>query len=244
LTRRVGAIGHLGSFSFQSSKNLTCGEGGIITTNDDALAEACWSIHNCGRAPGRPWYEHHVISGNYRLGEFASAILNCQLDRLDEQTDRRDANGKYLDAQLAQIPGITPQKRTADANRNAYHLYPFRFDERAWGIPRQRFLDAVTAEGIPISGGYLVPLHCQPLFVNRAFGPYSACNDARPDIDYSKLDLPNCDRLCEREGIWLTQNLLLGTRGDMEDVVRAIRKVFDHRRALAESAVAVAEVAT
>src|SRR5688572_21688631 len=90
--QRVGAIGHVGSFSFQSSKNLTSGEGGLIVTNDDALAARCRSIHNCGRVPGGAWYEHHVVSANYRLGEFAGAILNCQLDRLDEQTDRREAN--------------------------------------------------------------------------------------------------------------------------------------------------------
>src|SRR5262245_40609396 len=60
--RPAGSIGHLGSFSFQSSKNMTAGEGGVITTNDDTLAEACRSIQNCGRVPGGIWYEHHVIS--------------------------------------------------------------------------------------------------------------------------------------------------------------------------------------
>ena len=84
--RAAGSIGHLGSFSFQSSKNLTSGEGGIITTNDQKLAEACRSIHSCGRIPGGLWYEHHVMSGNYRLGEFQGAILNCQLARLEAQT--------------------------------------------------------------------------------------------------------------------------------------------------------------
>src|SRR5438552_13121003 len=123
--RPAGSIGQLGSFSFQSSKNLTAGEGGIITTNDDTLAEACRSIHNCGRVPGGKWYEHHVISGNYRLGEFQGAILNCQLDRLDEQTNRRDENGQYLDSRLSKIPGITPQRRTAQTTRNAFHLYVF-----------------------------------------------------------------------------------------------------------------------
>ena len=90
--RPAGSIGHLGSFSFQSSKNLTSGEGGIITTNDDALAESCRSIHSCGRIPGGLWYEHHVMSGNYRLGEFQGAILNCQLSRLEAQTRRLGMN--------------------------------------------------------------------------------------------------------------------------------------------------------
>ena len=85
-SRPAGSIGHVGSFSFQSSKNLTAGEGGIIVTNDDTLAAACRSIHNCGRVPDGIWYEHHVISGNYRLGELQGALLNSQLDRLEEQT--------------------------------------------------------------------------------------------------------------------------------------------------------------
>src|SRR5436190_17382720 len=68
--RPAGSIGHMGSFSFQSSKNLTAGEGGIIITNDNSLAESCRSIHNCGRVPDGVWYEHHIISSNYRLGEF------------------------------------------------------------------------------------------------------------------------------------------------------------------------------
>ena len=78
--RPAGSIGHLGSFSFQSSKNLTCGEGGIVTTNDDRLAEACRSIHNCGRITGGLWYEHHVMSANYRLGEFQGAVSQLRDD--------------------------------------------------------------------------------------------------------------------------------------------------------------------
>jgi dTDP-4-amino-4,6-dideoxygalactose transaminase len=160
--RRVGAIGDMGSFSFQSSKNLNSGEGGIITTNDDELAAKCRSIHNCGRiegGTGGAWYEHHVMSANYRLGEFAGAILNAQLDRLDEQTDRRDANGRYLDERLAEIPGITPQRRGAFATRNAHHLYLMRYDEKVFGVPRGRFIDALVAEGVPMSSGYVLPLY-------------------------------------------------------------------------------------
>src|SRR5207302_10890466 len=88
--RAAGSLGHMGSFSFQSSKNLTAGEGGIITTNDGELAARCRSIHNCGRVPDGIWYEHHTISGNYRLSEFQGAILNEQLARLEQQTKRRD----------------------------------------------------------------------------------------------------------------------------------------------------------
>jgi dTDP-4-amino-4,6-dideoxygalactose transaminase len=241
--RRVGPIGHIGSFSFQSSKNMTSGEGGIIVTSDDKLAERCRSIHNCGRAPGGPWYEHHVISANYRLGELQGAVLNCQLERLDEQANTRDANGRYLDKLLAMIPGITPQKRTEQTTRHAYHLYTMRYDEGVFGVPRARLLEALVTEGVPASPGYVLPLHRQPMFLNRAFGPYTGYRSARPDVDFAAVDLPNCQRISFNEGVWLTQNVLLGTRADMDDVVRAFEKVYEHRHELAGAASPVAGVA-
>jgi len=231
--KRVGGIGHMGSFSFQSSKNLTCGEGGLITTNDDDLAERCRSIHNCGRVPGGAWYEHHAISGNYRLGEFAGAILNCQLDRLDEQTDRRDENARYLNEKLSTIPGVTPQKRTGDTTRNAQHLYVLRINEAAFGAPRERVLKALTAEGVPVAPGYVVPLHRQPMFQNKSFGPYTGDARGRPMVNYKDVRLPVVEKISAGEGAWLTHNVLLGTCRDMDDVVRAFEKVYEHRAALA-----------
>ncbi|HEX8522728.1 MAG TPA: DegT/DnrJ/EryC1/StrS family aminotransferase [Tepidisphaeraceae bacterium] len=232
--RRVGGIGHMGSFSFQSSKNLSSGEGGIILTNDDALAQRCRSIHNCGRIPGGAWYEHHVIAGNYRLGELQGALLNAQMERLDEQTNRRDENGKYLDAKLKRLPGIMPQRRTADCTRNAYHLYCYRYDANIFGMPRKRFVEAMNREGIPVAEGYVLPLYRQPLFANKAFGPYTGSITARPDLDYGKLRLPNAEAICGGEGGWIYQSVLLGTQRDMDDVVRGFEKVYEHRHELAE----------
>lgn len=232
--RPVGALGDMGSFSFQSSKNMTAGEGGIIVTNDDALADRCRSIHNCGRLAGGAWYDHHLMGANYRLGEFQGAILSCQLDRLNEQADRRDANGRYLDGLLAVIPGITPQRRDAGTTRHAYHLYPFRYDAAAFaGVTRARFHEALAAEGIPSSIGYPLPLYRQPLFAQRMFGPYTGYRSARADVDYGGMHLPNCERICTAEGSWLPHNVLLGRRADMDDVARAIGKVYENRHALA-----------
>ena len=230
----------MGSFSFQSSKNMTSGEGGIIVTNDDALADRCRMIHNCGRPVGGPWYEHHVASANYRLGEFAGAVLNCQLDRLDEQANTRDANGRYLNQHLSMIPGLIPQRRDASTTRHAHHLYAMRYDENVYGVPRGRFLAALAAEGIPASPGYALPLHRQPMFLNRAFGPYTGYLSARPDIDYAQIHLPNCERISGGEGVWLNQSVLLATHADMDDVVAAFEKVYEHRHALAGVVVAAA----
>jgi dTDP-4-amino-4,6-dideoxygalactose transaminase len=226
----AGSIGHLGSFSFQSSKNLTCGEGGAITTHDDTLAEACRSIHNCGRIPGGLWYEHYVMAANYRLGEFQGAVLNAQLDRLEEQTQTRDRNGQYLAGRLRQIPGVHPQRRTADCTRHSYHLFLFRIVPAEFGAPREAILKALQAEGIPVCGGYAMPLYRQPLFLNKAFGPYLA--GISDHLDYAKVHCPNCEIICSQQGAWLEQSLFLGTETDMEDIARAFEKVFQHRQAL------------
>lgn len=228
--RGVGSIGHLGSFSFQSSKNLTCGEGGIITTNDDQLAEACRSIHNCGRISGGVWYEHHVMSANYRLGEFQGAVLNTQLDRLKSQTETRDGNGQYLAARLKAIPGIYPQERTAETTRHSYHLFLFRINDDEFGASRAMILKALAAEGIPVSGGYALPLYRQPLFLNKAFGPYVP--QAASTLDYSRVTCPNCEIICGEQGAWLEQSLFLGTQADMDDIARAFEKVYRHRAQL------------
>jgi dTDP-4-amino-4,6-dideoxygalactose transaminase len=231
--RGAGSIGHMGSFSFQSSKNLTSGEGGIITTNDDKLAEACRSIHNCGRIAGGLWYEHHVISANYRLGEFQGAILNSQLDRLEEQTKTRDRNGQYLAAKLSKIPGIHPQRRTAETTRHSYHLFLFRIDAKALGAPRAAVLKALAAEGIPVSGGYAIPLYRQPLFLNNAFGPYLP--NANQTLDFGKVSCPNCEKICGEQGAWLEQSLFLGTKSDMDDIARAFEKIYEHRNTLGKA---------
>lgn len=231
--RGVGSIGHMGSFSFQSSKNLTSGEGGIITTNDDKFAESCRSIHNCGRITGGLWYEHHVISANYRLGEFQGAVLNSQLDRLEEQTKLRDRNGQYLAAKLSKIPGIHPQRRTIETTRHAHHLFLFRIDAKAFGAARAAILKALAAEGIPVSGGYAIPLYRQPLFLNKAFGPYLP--NASKTLDFGKVSCPNCEKICGEQGAWLEQSLFLGTESDMDDIAHAFQKIYEHRNALGKA---------
>ena len=228
-TKPAGSLGHLATFSFQSSKNLTSGEGGIITTNDEGLGDACRSIQNCGRVPAGVWYEHHVIAGNYRLGEFQGAVLNCQIERLEDQTETRDANAQYLTSRLSALPGLYPQARPASCTRHSHHLFMLRLDAAAFGAPRAAVIRALEAEGIPCSAGYGFSLHQQPLFRNKAFGPYLP-NAARA-MDYSATRCPNSDRIC-REAIWLGQDLLLGPRSDMDDIASAFEKVHVHRSSL------------
>lgn len=226
----AGSIGHLGSFSFQSSKNLTSGEGGILITSDDVLAEACRSIHDCGRLTGGLWYEHHVMSGNYRMGEFQGAILNAQLGRLEDQTMVREANGQRLAARIGTIPGIHPQRRPADCVRHSYHLFLFRIDPEVFGARREAVVQALQAEGVPASVGYVLPLYRQPMFLNRAFGPYLP--NASRIVDYDKVRCPNSEKVCAEQGAWLAQHLFLGSEDDVDDIARAFEKVYEHRESL------------
>lgn len=221
--RKVGAIGDCGTFSFQASKNLNGGEGGIIITNDDDLADKVWSVANVGRSKTGAWYEHHVLGGNFRMTEWQAAILLCQMQRLPEQTQRRTENARLLDSLLGEIPGIRVLRRDTRITRHAYHLYIFRYDAAAFGgRSRQEFLQALKAEGIPASAGY-VPLYKEIVFQRKAACQGSWCQAGRP-IDYPNLNLPVCEQVCQ-DSVWLFQSLLLAEPDDMQQVAAAIRKV-------------------
>lgn len=210
--RRVGALGDLGAFSFQASKNITAGEGGIVVTNDPALAELCWSLHNVGRVRGGGWYQHEVLGANLRMSEWEGAILGVQLERLPEHMPIREANARYLAAALAAIPGITPLPDDPRVTHHARHLFIFRYQAAAFGgHSRDEFAAALRAEGIaPCSLGY-VPLYRQPA-IQRALG-----TTALPDCPVTEA--------AAHEIVWLPQNLLLGAQSDMDDIVEAAAKI-------------------
>jgi len=223
--RKVGAIGDLGAVSFQASKHITAGEGGIVLTNDEELAAKAFSYHHIGRIPGRPFYEHHFVGWNFRMTEFDAAVLLVQLERLEEQAQRREENASLLDEQLGQIQGVRPLRREPYMTRISWHSYSFLYDEQAFGgVPRAKFLQALGAEGIPAGGGYSHPLYKNPLFTERRFGRIAELVDFP---DYRAVCCPNCERLCH-EKVSISQQCLLGTREDMRDIVRAIEKLSKH----------------
>ncbi len=216
---RVGALGDAGTFSFQASKNLNCGDGGAVTTNDEELFERAWSLHNCGRVRKGGWYEHRMLSGNYRMTELQAALLLSQARRLEEQTARRSENAAYLASLLSEIPGVRPQTRDPRVTRHAYHLFIFRYDAREFGgLSRDEFLTALRAEGIPCSPGY------SPLYRSPAFKIDTTTHPFPGRIDYAGYRLPEVELACD-EAVWLTQGMLLAEKRDMEDVATAIRKI-------------------
>jgi dTDP-4-amino-4,6-dideoxygalactose transaminase len=222
--RKLGAVGDIGGVSFQASKHLTAGEGGIVLTNNEELAAKAFSLHHIGRIPGRPFYEHHNLGSNYRMTEFQAAILMVQLSRLDRQTRRRHENGLFLDAEIGKIEGLTPLRRDPFMTRISRHLYGFRYNADAFGVSRDRFMSALRAEGVGCGACYPHPLFKNPLFAEKRFGRIAKFIKYP---DYSKLHHPNCERLC-RELVCFSHPYLLGTRKDMHDIVRALKKVRGH----------------
>jgi dTDP-4-amino-4,6-dideoxygalactose transaminase len=228
--KKAGSFGLFSAFSFQASKNMTAGEGGIICTNDQALAETCDSLLWAGRRAGRPWYEFHQLGWNYRITEIQSAILRCQLQRLGAQVQQRMKNGEYLSEQLGTIEGIRPLARDPRTTRHGYHIYMFRYDEDRLGLPRALFIRALEAEGIPAFSGYTFPLYKNPMFLEKQFinGSFPLGTTYHEDMDYRRFEAecPVAERACRSEAVWLPQNIFLGPREDMDDIVTAVRKVL------------------
>lgn len=228
--RRAGSFGLFSSFSFQASKNMTAGEGGIVCSNNRKIAAECDSMMWAGRKVGRPWYEFHRLGWNYRITEFQAAILNCQLARLDAQNRVRERNATYLSAKLAEIDGIRPLVHDRRTTAHGYHIYMFRYDGKAAGLPRAEFLKALAAEGVPAFSGYTFPLYRTPMFLRKRFinGSFPLGTKYHADVDYAAFarKCPVSERACRSEAVWLAQNLFLGDESDMMDIVRAVRKVL------------------
>ena len=235
--RKVGALGHAGCFSFQSSKNLSGGEGGAVCTNDDPVGEVAWSLHNCGRTRPGARFEEDRLGHNMRMSQFTAAILLGGLERLEEQSGQRAANAAHLDRRLSDIPGITPAGLAPGGERSAYHMYMMKYDERGFdGLPRDRFAGAVQAEGIPLCGGY-APLY-RTLASLRDCQPDQcplACKFHGREMDYSQVELPVTEQVCA-QSLWLPQNVLLGTQQDMDDIAAAMLKVRENVGELKQAA--------
>ncbi len=226
--RKLGTLGDAGCFSFQASKNLNSGEGGALMTGDEDLLERAYGFHNNGRGArtGSLDFSYRMGGANLRMTEFQAALLMAQMTRLEEQARRRDDNAAHLTKLLNEIPGIRPARLHDGCTRGAWHLYMFRYDPEAFaGVPRDRFLKALAAEGVRGSGGYR-PLNREPFILNAVHSKaYRALYPARLLEQWEERNhCPVNDRLC-REAIWFTQTMLLGARGDIEQIAEAIRKI-------------------
>ncbi len=215
--RPAGNFGDITSFSFQQSKNMTAGEGGILIGNRLDLIERARSFFNQGRIPGGAWFEHENLGTNQRLTGWQAAVLLAQLERLPEQLERRNTNATRLDRHLRASDFFEPVEHDARVTRHSHYLYLIRLRlERLYGLTRDLFTRALAAEGIPPAGGYPHPLYGNGLF--RKF-------------PFRRTECPESERMC-RECFWISHEILLSEPGDLDDFICAISKVAENAEEL------------
>ena len=213
----LGSIGHLGAFSFQMGKTLTCGEGGMVLTNDETLAE------NAGR----------FAQLNMRMTNFQATLLLNQLERFEEQIETRERNIAYLSKGMEAIDGLHPIPRDARVTRWCFYYWDFRFvSEEFGGVSRDRFLEALRAEGVSCGVG----AHGEPIYNEGPFGnpelfdqlglPRKYLGDQA--IDYSTLNCPQAERVYREEVCSFTHSMFLGDTDDMQQILDAFQKIRAH----------------
>lgn len=226
--RGAGSMGDLGCFSFQASKLMTAGEGGIVLTNSLAHFEHLQSQVNCGRASFTDQYEQRVLGSNYRMTEWQAAMLVGQLEMLPSLAEKRSRAARKLSQSLTAIEGVRPLPPQPAITRDTHYCYVFQY--RNPRVSRDMFCAALEAEGIPCDGRFYEPVYRSDLFC--------ASPEISPqlkDVDYAQVHCPISERAAYQEAVWLPQFLLIGEDRDVDDIATAVAKVQRHTDALASA---------
>ena len=239
--KKVGSFGDFGCFSLQNGKVITCGEGGAIIGDDDKMMDRAHSYHNFARPHGSlkgDGYGYVGMGTKARISEFQASIVSTQMETSDQEITTREKNGKYLASRLGEIPGIVPRKEYPETTRVSYYTCCFRYKaEQFDGLKRDQFLRAVSAEGIPIGSslGNIARYSqnkegsIEGVLKSKTF---KAIYSEKRLKDYrDRLSCPEVEQLV-KETVGFSQNLLLGTKEDMGDIVDAVQKVYENRKAL------------
>lgn len=226
--RGAGTIGHFGSFSLQSSKTLTTGEGGILLCRTPELAAKAASIIDCGRPHalgGGPedMTMDYQVGGNYRLSEIAAALALVGLERFPAQAKEREAMAAYMDESLSEIPGVRVLKRDPRHTTRSFYRYIFAIHPQRFDMEHDLLVEALQAEGIECWTGYeamnnytLFQPQKSKLAVPKAFPEY---------FDFEKMSYPEAERACEHEAVWLDENIFRAGPTGVDDAVEAIKKI-------------------
>ncbi|MFD7132968.1 DegT/DnrJ/EryC1/StrS family aminotransferase [Streptomyces sp. NPDC059894] len=216
--RRVGDFGTLAAFSFQNGKLMTAGEGGALLLPSADRFDEAFARHSCGRPIGDTRYEHRSPSSNYRMTEFAGAVLRVQLGRLAEQNERRESRWKTLSAALREIPGVLPQGRDPRCDLNPHYMAMAALDPEVHAdVDRDHLVRALVAEGIPAFVDY------PPVYRTEAHA--ALIGNGLPGVAELAERNPVSEHLGAR-GFWLHHRVLLGTDADCADVAEALAKVL------------------
>lgn len=224
--RLVGTIGDCGVFSFQETKNIMTGEGGMLITNNDEIAEIARMVRNHGEVvlegQKKRTYRSDMLGWSYRMTELEAALGIEQLKKLDKLNDQRIELAEYLSKELTNIEGFTPPTVRPHC-KHVYYVFPIKYDEGKIGIPRDLFIKALVAEGIPCGAGYVKALYLNPIyhenkpFIFHYFGK---------EVSYDKGICPVTEQMHEKELIIIAVCRPPANFDDMDSVVKAIRKVI------------------
>jgi dTDP-4-amino-4,6-dideoxygalactose transaminase len=228
----AGTIGDAGSFSFQASKLMTSGEGGVITTKREDLIPMFKSFINCGRGEGIWYYRHLRLGGNYRLSEWQGAILRAQLKRFPGQQKNRGDNANWLNSEIAKIPGFKPQGRYAGCTEQGNYCYVVEVDSTLLsGATRDQIRHALLAEGIPLTTSY-PPLHKLEMFKDPS-GLAPRLRGEVTKIRYNEQSFPVTDHLAANT-LWFNTAVLMGSHEDANSVLQSIAKISEHASEVAK----------
>jgi len=188
--KMVGSIGDIGCFSFYPSKNITTGEGGMITTNNDEIAEQCRLLRHHGEPS---WYTYDRLGYNYRMTEIQGAIGKVQLRRIDKFIDIRNKNAQYLSDGVSEIKGINPPF-IPEYCEPAFNYWIGRIHPEIIGLNKDQFIEKFPNSKIL----YPKPLYETKLFQNKIGYPKGcpwSCPFYGKEIDYKKINLQNVERV-------------------------------------------------
>jgi dTDP-4-amino-4,6-dideoxygalactose transaminase len=216
----VGSLGDVAGFSFQSTKNLSCGEGGILTTNDEQVFERAYSMHNTGRSRiGGGRWEHMTLGWNIRPAEYQAALLLHRFKHFDRSQAIRLKNFDLLRSLMKEVGCLVPLSVHPGVRAHGMYMFAMRYrPDRCGGLSLDSFINLVQAEGAPIYRAFAATMSDQPAMQHLM--------RKRPDY-FRRLPTPVADRAAE-ETVYIAQNVFLGTADDMEDIVAAVRKVERH----------------
>jgi dTDP-4-amino-4,6-dideoxygalactose transaminase len=219
----AGCIGDFGSFSHQSTKILTAGEGGTLTTQDERLARRAHSLIDCGRPKDAAEVEY-TFGANYRLGELACALLVNGLRRFPAQQELRARLGEHFERLAAGIPGVTIKHRDPRITRWSFYRYIFEIDPEAFaGATNEQVAEALEAEGVPAEVQY-PPMSRYDLF-QPALSRLPVAVEHADRLDPAKMSFPVAEAAGERTAVYLNECIFRSDEAGVEDAVEAIAKV-------------------
>lgn len=217
---RVGTIGDVAAFSFQSSKNLSSGEGGALTTNSDEILQRAYGMQNAGRSMvlAQRW-SHETVGLNCRPTEYVAAVLLHRLANLEAEQQTRWTRFLLLRELLSETDCVQPLALGSGVLRHGVHMFVMRYrPERCGGLELKDFIEAIQAEGLPLYRGYEMTLAQQPAF--------QRLREKHPDY-LRVLPTPVADSAVHQL-VFLPHSLFLGSDNDITEIAAIFRKVQAH----------------